>query len=134
MAVGGAPTRRADHAAAVAEFALAIRQETAARTAPNGDPLHVRIGIHSGSIVAGVIGKRRFIYDQWGDTVNVASRMESHGVPDGIQVTDATYRRLADRYEFDARGPIDVKGKGPMTAFLLIGRKQPTGVREGVVP
>jgi guanylate cyclase len=122
MAVGGLPRRHPDHAASAAEMALALRDEVTARLAPNGERLRVRIGMHTGPVVAGVIGTHKFSYDLWGDTVNIASRMESHGIPDGIQVTDATYRRLCERYTFSARGEIDVKGKGQMTTFLLVGR------------
>ena len=84
--------------------------------------LALRIGIESGPVVAGVIGRRKFIYDLWGDTVNTASRMESHGIPGQIQVSEATHRRLRDRYAFESRGEIEVKGKGRRAAYLLIGR------------
>ncbi|MDR7417439.1 MAG: adenylate/guanylate cyclase domain-containing protein [Armatimonadota bacterium] len=127
MAVCGLPARHPDHAGAAAEMALAILAEVTGRTAPNGEPLSVRIGMHSGRVVAGVIGTRKFIYDLWGDTVNIASRMESQGVPGGVQVTQATYARLHDRYEFTSRGQIFVKGKGLMAAFLLTGRKSRSG-------
>jgi adenylate cyclase len=82
----------------------------------------VRIGIDTGPVIAGVIGIRRFIYDVWGDTVNTASRMESHGLPGKIQVTERTYAALCDRYAFVERGVIDVKGRGPMRTWLLEGR------------
>ncbi|MGZ8571014.1 MAG: adenylate/guanylate cyclase domain-containing protein, partial [Actinomycetota bacterium] len=83
--------------------------------------LRLRIGIDTGPVVAGVIGRRKFIYDLWGDTVNTASRMESHGVPGAIQVTERVRDALCDRYRFEARDPIDVKGKGPMTTWFLLG-------------
>jgi adenylate cyclase len=73
-------------------------------------------------VVAGVIGRHKFTYDLWGDTVNTASRMESHGVPGRIQVTEATYRRLRGRFQFEDRGEIEIKGKGRLRAYLLIGR------------
>lgn len=86
------------------------------------DPLTVRIGIHTGPAVAGVIGTRKLFYDVWGDTVNTASRMESHGSAGLIQVTEDARKALGDRYEFNLRGVVDVKGKGPMKLFYLIGK------------
>jgi class 3 adenylate cyclase len=122
MVAGGLPDPRPDHAEAVAEMALAIREEVARRSDPSGEPLAVRIGIDTGPVVAGVIGTSRFIYDLWGDTVNTASRMESHGVAGCIQVTARTYDRLRDGYRFQRRGPIPVKGKGEMVTWFLLGR------------
>jgi class 3 adenylate cyclase len=122
MVAGGLPDPRPDHAEAVADMALAIRDAVAVRSDPSGQPLAVRIGIDTGPVVAGVIGRDKFIYDLWGDTVNTASRMESHGVAGCIQVTARTYRRLRDAYRFQRRGPIPVKGKGEMVTYLLLGR------------
>ncbi|MGC1395576.1 MAG: adenylate/guanylate cyclase domain-containing protein, partial [Coleofasciculaceae cyanobacterium] len=79
----------------------------------------IRIGIHTGPVIAGIIGTKKFIYDLWGDTVNIASRMESHGVPGSIQVTEETYQRLKNQYIFEDRGLIQVKGKGKMNCYLL---------------
>jgi adenylate cyclase len=122
MVVGGLPEPRPDHPEAVAEMALAIRDEVAGRQGPSGRPLAVRIGIDTGPVVAGVIGRSKFSYDLWGDTVNTASRMESHGIPGHIQVTARTYERLRDTYRFERRGPIEVKGKGRVTTYLLLQR------------
>ena len=122
MVVGGLPEPRPDHARAVAEMALAVREEVPRHLDPGGRPLAVRIGIDTGPVVAGVIGRRKFSYDLWGDTVNTASRMESTGVPGCIQVTERAWRRLRDGYRLERRGPVEVKGKGEMVTWFLVGR------------
>jgi class 3 adenylate cyclase len=124
MVAGGLPEPRPDHAEAIAEMALAIQTEVARRTDPSGRPLQVRIGIDTGPVEAGVIGTTKFSYDLWGDTVNTASRMESHGIPGCIQVTARTYQRLRDRYRFQRRGPIPVRGMGEMVTYFLVGRNR----------
>lgn len=123
MVVGGLPTPRPDHACAVAEMALEMRREIARFRLDDGEPFNLRIGINTGPVVAGVIGTKKFTYDLWGDTVNVASRMESMAAAGGIQVTAATYELLKDKYLFEQRGAISVKGKGPMITYWLTGRK-----------
>jgi class 3 adenylate cyclase len=124
MVAGGLPTPRPDHAEAIAEMALAMQQEVARRADPSGQPLQVRIGIDTGPVEAGVIGTAKFSYDLWGDTVNTASRMESHGVAGCIQVTARTYARLRDGYRFQRRGPIPIRGMGEMVTYFLLGRNQ----------
>lgn len=126
MAVGGLPTPRIDHAEAIAEMALDMLGEITMFSLERGYDCNIRIGINSGPVIAGVIGTKKFIYDLWGDTVNVASRMESHGLPGEIQVTASTYERLKHHYTFQSRGTIQVKGKGDMKAYFLVGRKEST--------
>ncbi len=123
MLAGGLPLPHADHAAAVAEMALAM--QAALRQLDTGlpAPFQMRIGIDTGPVVAGVIGTRKFIYDLWGDRVNTASRMESHGIPNAIQVTAATPARLHTHYHFTPRGLLPIKSKGAMATYLLTGRK-----------
>jgi adenylate cyclase len=121
MVVGGLPTPRSDHVDAMADMALAMQKTVAQTEWPDALPMQMRIGIHCGPVVAGVIGERKFSYDLWGDTVNVASRMETLGVTGAIQVSKDLYRRLKSRYDFEPRGMLPVKGKGDMMVFLLKG-------------
>ncbi|MDY6936672.1 MAG: adenylate/guanylate cyclase domain-containing protein [Cyanobacteriota bacterium] len=123
MVAGGIPVPRPDGAQAVAQMALDMQRVIERFKTDRGETFQIRIGINTGSVVAGVIGIKKFIYDLWGDTVNVASRMESTGVPGGIQVTQATYERLSQQYRFKARGQVEIKGKGEMQTYWLIDRK-----------
>jgi len=126
MGVAGVPRPRPDHAEAVARLALGMLEFAAERCRSGLRCLDFRIGINSGAVVGGVIGRRKFVFDIWGDPVNTAARMESHGEPGKIQLTELTYELLKDRFVCEPRGTIEVKGKGPMrTWWLLAERDQP---------
>jgi len=122
MVVGGLPIAREDHIEAIADMALDMQEAIAQFDCQHERPFQMRIGIHTGPVVAGVIGVKKFIYDLWGDTVNIASRMESQGVPGCIQVTQVVYERLRHQYLFEERGAIEIKGKGKMITYLLKGK------------
>jgi len=127
MVVGGLPEEREDHLEAIAELALRMQDQIADHPAANGTPLQMRYGIHTGPVVAGVIGRRKFSYDLWGDTVNTAARMESHGVPGRIHVTGSVRTGLEDAFTFEERGTVEIKGKGSLTTHFLTGRRDHDG-------
>ena len=122
MVVGGLPAPRPDHAAAMVEMALDMQKVIKRVNAGSDFAFNVRIGISTGPAVAGIIGRKKFIYDLWGDAVNVASRMETLGQAGSIHVSENTYLRLRDKYLFQSRGPVDVKGHGVMNTYFLLGR------------
>ena len=131
MVAAGIPSPRADHASALALMALDMVEAMSSRDAVGHLGLELRIGINSGPVVAGVIGRKRFLYDLWGDAVNTASRMESSGTPGRIQITSATHDLIGDAFVCEPRGTIPVKGKGDMETWYLIGRRSP-GVTDAV--
>ena len=125
MAVCGLPDPCPDHTERMMKMALRMLRLAGESGAARGTPLRLRIGLNSGPVVAGIIGRRKFIYDLWGDAVNLASRMESTGIPDAVQVTRPVFEKLKDRYRFEARGPIEVKGKGSVETWVLSAKDAP---------
>src|SRR5262249_43325296 len=123
MVAAGVPTPRSDHATAISRMAIDMREAMRDADAVGDLGLELRIGINSGPVVAGVIGRKRFLYDLWGDAVNTASRMESHGAPGRIQITRATYDLVKDDFVCEPHGRIDVKGKGAMETWFLVGAR-----------
>jgi class 3 adenylate cyclase len=123
MAVAGLPVPRPDHAQAMAQLALEMQRAIQVQNRAWSPPLALRIGIHTGPVTAGVIGRKKFAYDIWGDTVNIASRMESQGVAGQIQVTATTYERLQRKYRFTERELVEIKGKGQMQTYFLTGHR-----------
>ena len=123
MAAAGVPTPRPDHAQALALMALDMLDAMRASDDVGQFGLELRVGINSGPVVAGVIGRKRFLYDLWGDAVNTASRMESTGTPGRIQITRATHELIKDEFECEYRGTVPVKGKGDMECWYLIARR-----------
>src|SRR5262249_37241681 len=121
MVVSGVPEPRINHAEAIARLALDMRASVKTIAETSGRALALRIGISSGPVVAGVVGTKKFFYDVWGDTVNVASRMESTGEPGKIQVSEAAYERLKAHFDLESRGEIEIKGKGKMRTWFLLG-------------
>jgi len=123
MVAGGVPVARADHAEAMAELALAMQREVTGFGAGHDQPFRMRVGMHSGPVVAGVIGRKKFAYDLWGDTVNLASRMETYAPSGGILVTAATHKLLKGKFAFKPGRVLRVKGRGRVLTYSLLGRK-----------
>ena len=123
LVAAGVPVPRPDHAEAIAEAAMGLQQEIVRYAAPEGETFSLRIGINTGPVVAGVIGKTKFSYDVWGETIDTARHMETYGAPGHIQVNETTYARLCDKYLFEDRGEFYVKDKGELKMYFLKGRK-----------
>jgi class 3 adenylate cyclase len=123
MVVAGAPEARVDHVEAAARLALEMTAESERMSVQHGTLIRFRIGIHTGPLAAGVIGEKRFLYDVWGDTVNTASRLESQGVPGGIQVSKEVAERLQGKFILEPRGTVELKGKGPVETHLVVGER-----------
>jgi guanylate cyclase len=123
MVAAGVPDPRPDHAVALCSFGLRMQEVMRERTFA-GRRLQFRVGINSGPVIAGIVGQKRFLYDLWGDAVNLASRMESHGTPGAVQVTKATYERIDDTFVCEAQGVADIKGKGPMPVWHVVGLRE----------
>ncbi|HZM23472.1 MAG TPA: adenylate/guanylate cyclase domain-containing protein [Anaerolineales bacterium] len=123
MVASGVPRRRTDHAQALVFMALEMRDYAATHTFCKDERVDFRIGINSGPVIGGVIGKRKFVYDVWGDAVNVASRMESHGLGGAVQITQATYELIKDEFVCEPRGTVNIKGKGEMEVWLVVSAK-----------
>ncbi|MDB9519876.1 adenylate/guanylate cyclase domain-containing protein [Roseofilum reptotaenium CS-1145] len=128
MVAGGIPIERSDHAEAIANMALEMQEAIKQFNHQSQEQFKIRIGINTGPVVAGVIGTKKFSYDLWGDAVNTASRMESHGLPGMIQVSQSTYEKLQGKYQFQERGKIPIKGKGQLKTYFLIGKLQSKGL------
>ena len=124
MVAAGLPRARPDHAIAIADMALGMIEAVVEIGSRIGEPLEVRIGVHSGEVVAGIIGSHKFIYDVWGDTVNIASRMESSGLPNQVQISSETYRRLEGAFHCRPRGPVELKGRGTIPTYFLAARRR----------
>jgi adenylate cyclase len=126
MVAGGLPEEQPEHALAVADMAIGMIEAVHEIGTGFDEPLQTRIGIHSGDVVAGIIGRHRFIYDVWGDTVNTASRLESSGVPNRVQISEATYQRVKNSFHCEPRGELDIKGKGRLLTYFLGPRTRET--------
>ena len=122
MVVGGIPDRRSTHCQQIADFALEALEQFNDYAKDFGEPLQIRIGMHTGTVVAGVVGTKKFSFDLWGDVVNIASRLESTGVPNRIHVSDAVHVRLMDDFAFEERGDVEIRGKGSIHTWFLLDR------------
>jgi class 3 adenylate cyclase len=122
MVATGLQGNIADHAEKIADLALGMQKAFGEFRRDNNVDLKMRIGVHSGAVIAGVIGKQKFSYDLWGNTVNIASRMESEGIPDQIQISTETWQLLSENYQSTPRGEIEIKGHRSRPTYLLNGR------------
>jgi adenylate cyclase len=123
MVTGGLPIPNDYHTESIAQFALDIREAIKDFKRPDNEPFQLRIGIHTGPVIAGVLGRRKFAYDLWGDTVNIASYMKATGEAQRIQVTPELYEKLQDKFLFEKRGYVGVKGRGQMMTYWLVARQ-----------
>jgi class 3 adenylate cyclase len=122
MAAGGLPEPLEDHAARVVDLGLAML-DVAAQESDRITDLRLRVGVHSGPVMGGVIGHRKFAFDIWGETVNIASRLESQGIPGRVQISAETWRNVKDRFDAEPRGSIDLRGYGPLETYVVVGRR-----------